>query len=468
MNIMEAKEEIKRTAEIYLDKNEQGEYSIPFLKQRPVFMIGMPGIGKTAIVEQAASELDIALVSCSMTHHTRQSVLGLPHIAKKEYEGRIWQVSEYTMSEIIAAVYEVMKESGKREGILFLDEIDGTPEALAPAMLHFLQYRKFGSRRLPEGWVVVAAGNPPEYGGNGGRFGLKALDRMKWFRVEADFNVWKSYAYGRGIHAAILSFLERNRNWFYSVSSCAGEEYATARGWEDLSEAVYLYEKKQFRVDGKLIRQYITDEEIAREFALCYDRFLKCQAAYPAETIIKGDFTSELAAKAALAGEEDRVFLLETLLGRLKRKLVRAEEQERALKRAEEMLKNVKKQWPEESLPLYAMIYTFHRQLQEERDGREAANNLTLSQKEEYRMAGKLMERYMEIAGREGEGKKQFLSVKREYNALAGKHDRQILEIKSAIEQVFRFIGEAWGEGREGRYFADVLNLPAAGPQGGF
>ena len=124
MNIREAKEEITRSVEIYLDKNEFGEYNIPYMKQRPIFMVGAPGIGKTAIMEQIASELDIALVSYSMTHHTRQSALGLPYIEEKEFDGDKVMVSEYTMSEILAAVHRMMDESGKREGILFLDEIN--------------------------------------------------------------------------------------------------------------------------------------------------------------------------------------------------------------------------------------------------------------------------------------------------------------------------------------------------------
>ena len=84
MNIREAKEEITRSVEVYLEKNEDGEYQIPTVKQRPIFMVGAPGIGKTAVMEQIASELDIALVSYSMTHHTRQSALGLPFIEEFE------------------------------------------------------------------------------------------------------------------------------------------------------------------------------------------------------------------------------------------------------------------------------------------------------------------------------------------------------------------------------------------------
>ena len=52
MNILEAKNEIKKTVTIYLDKNENGDYLIPLERQRPVLLIGAPGIGKTAIMSK--------------------------------------------------------------------------------------------------------------------------------------------------------------------------------------------------------------------------------------------------------------------------------------------------------------------------------------------------------------------------------------------------------------------------------
>ena len=112
LNIKQAKEYIKDSVKLYLKKDEDGEYRIPVVRQRPIFLLGAPGIGKTAVMEQIAQELGIALVSYSMTHHTRQSALGLPFIAHKEYDGLTYDVSEYTMSEIIASVYDVMQNSG--------------------------------------------------------------------------------------------------------------------------------------------------------------------------------------------------------------------------------------------------------------------------------------------------------------------------------------------------------------------
>ena len=157
MNIREAKQQIKNAMVAYFTKDEFGNYLLPPERQRPVFLLGAPGIGKTAIMEQIAQELEVGFVSYSMTHHTRQSALGLPFIATKTYDGVEYQVSEYTMSEIIASVYEAMEATGRREGILFLDEINCVSETLTPAMLQFLQCKTFGNQKVPAGWVIVAA-----------------------------------------------------------------------------------------------------------------------------------------------------------------------------------------------------------------------------------------------------------------------------------------------------------------------
>ena len=74
----------------------------------------------------------MALVAYTITHHTRQSAVGLPFIRQKHYGGRDVSVTEYTMSEIIASIYEKMEATGLQEGILFIDEINCVSETLGP------------------------------------------------------------------------------------------------------------------------------------------------------------------------------------------------------------------------------------------------------------------------------------------------------------------------------------------------
>ena len=119
MNIKQAKEQIRNTLRAYLSRDDLGNYRIPTVRQRPVLMIGPPGIGKTQIMEQIASEENVGLVSYTITHHTRQSAIGLPFIEKRVYDGVEHTVTEYTMSEILGSVYELMEKTGLREGAGF-------------------------------------------------------------------------------------------------------------------------------------------------------------------------------------------------------------------------------------------------------------------------------------------------------------------------------------------------------------
>ena len=217
MNIKRAKEEIKNTIEAYLMKDAYGAYEIPSIRQRPVLLMGPPGVGKTQIMEQIARECHVGLVSYTITHHTRQSAVGLPFIKERKFDGQTYSVTEYTMSEIIASVYEKMEETGLKEGILFIDEINCVSETMAPMMLQFLQCKTFGNQKVPEGWVIVAAGNPPEYNKSVRDFDVVTLDRVKRLDVEADFGVWKEYAYKQKLHGAVISYLELRKNNFYRM-----------------------------------------------------------------------------------------------------------------------------------------------------------------------------------------------------------------------------------------------------------
>ncbi len=315
MNIKEAKEQIKNAMISYFTKDEMGEYIVPIEKQRPVFLMGPPGIGKTAIMEQIASEMGVGLVSYSMTHHTRQSALGLPFIAHKTYGDKEFDISEYTMSEIIASVYDMMKESGIKEGILFLDEINCVSETLAPVMLQFLQYKIFGRHHVPEGWVVVTAGNPPEFNNSVREFDIVTWDRLKRIDIEPNFDVWKEYVYEKGVHPAVLSYLDIKKSDFYSIKTTVdGKSFVTARGWDDLSQMIKLYEMNSLTVDEKLISQYIQDARIAKDFAIYYDLFLKYKSDYQIDSILEGKATSEIIRRAKDSKFDERISLIGLLL----------------------------------------------------------------------------------------------------------------------------------------------------------
>jgi len=315
MNINQAKTQIKNAITAYLTKNQYGESVISTERQRPVFLMGPPGIGKTAIMAQISAELNIGLLAYSMTHHTRQSALGLPFINQKIYGGKEYSITEYTMSEIIASVYDLMEKTGVKSGILFLDEINCVSETLAPVMLQFLQYKTFGKHKIPDNWILIGAGNPPEYNKSVREFDIVTWDRLKRIDIEPDFNVWKEFAYEQSVHPAVLTYLEIKKSDFYSVESTVnGKTFVTARGWCDLSDIIKIYEKQNITVDNELIIQYLQKPGIAKSFAVYYDLFNKYRADYQTDKILSGKISGEIKARAANAGFDERLSLIGLLI----------------------------------------------------------------------------------------------------------------------------------------------------------
>jgi len=318
MNIKQAKQEIQNTLRAYLSKDELGNYLIPTLRQRPILLMGPPGIGKTQIMAQIAAETGVGLVAYTITHHTRQSAIGLPFIEHRTYEGREYAITEYTMSEILASVYELMKKTGMKEGILFLDEINCVSETLAPMMLQFLQCKTFGNQALPEGWLIVAAGNPPEYNKSVRDFDVVTLDRVKRIDVEDDFAVWKEYARRKGIHGAVVSYLDIKKENFYCIETTVdGLQFATARGWEDLSELIIAYEKLGLRVDREVVGQYIQLPRIAKDFANYLELYYKYQRIYHVEDILQGTWQAITSAELKAAPFDEKLSVMGLVLSRL-------------------------------------------------------------------------------------------------------------------------------------------------------
>ena len=359
MNIQDAKEEIIHTLQAYHRKDAAGNYCFPVTRQRPILLMGPPGIGKTAIMEQIAAQCGIGLVAYTITHHTRQSAVGLPKIVTRTYDGQEVSVTEYTLSEIIASVYDCMERTGKREGILFIDEINCASETLAPTMLQFLQNKKFGSHKVPEGWMIVAAGNPPEYNKSVREFDIVTLDRVRRLDLEPDLEAWMAYAWEQEVHGAILSYLNLKKDRFYQIHADGEEkQFVTARGWEDLSEILKNYEAIGVSCGPELVGQYLQEPETAREFAAYYQLYQKYGMDYGIREILDGVIAPEKesgalyrqrAEMAKSAGFEERCTVINLLLDGLSETFGSfAWLDDRAVK-TQETLKQMKKELAQET-----------------------------------------------------------------------------------------------------------------------
>ena len=452
MNIKQAKEQIQNAMTAYFTKDQFGNYLIPIERQRPIFMMGPPGIGKTAVMEQVASELGVGLVSYSMTHHTRQSALGLPFIEKKTYGGVEYSVSEYTMSEIIASVYDMMERTGLKEGILFLDEINCVSETLAPAMLQFLQYKIFGRHRVPGGWIVVTAGNPPEYNNSVREFDIVTWDRLKRIDVEPDFEVWKEYAYKKGIHAAIITYLDIKKTDFYKIETTVdGKTFVTARGWSDLSDMMKLYEQNGITVDDKLIAQYLQNKKIAKEFAVYYDLFKKYKSDYQVTEILAGKVPAAILDRAKVAKFDERLALLGLLLDGITEKLRAVCLTEKSLTELLGALKTVKM---ELSRPGGEGAVAVRRQIEALQKRIETGTLAsTLSRDDLYALHSAIgaLEGMLPILAREqpDSGDEAFKIIKAAFDAHTKELKKTAEKAGKELSNVFTFCEEAFGDGQE-------------------
>ena len=294
VTVAQAKNAIAQTAAHYFAKDANGRYRIDRRRARPVCLMGPAGIGKTEVVRQVAEEQGLAFLSYSVTHHTRQSAIGLPRLSECEVDGRTVPITEYTMSEIIAEVYRVMRESGKKEGILFLDEFNCASETLRPIMLQLLQSKTFGPHAIPEGWMLVLAGNPSEYNVSARALDAVTADRLRMLWLQPDYNAWRAYMVSRGVHPVVLSYLDDHRRQFYVFEKGKdGEALVTARGWEDLSVMLRMMEEFGYPVDLPFVAQYIQSAQVAREFISYYHQYSTIIASGLADAVFTNSLTEK-------------------------------------------------------------------------------------------------------------------------------------------------------------------------------
>lgn len=453
MNILQAKNEIKNTVQAYLSKDSFGEYEIESKNQRPLLLIGPPGIGKTQIMEQIAKECQIGLVSYTITHHTRQSAVGLPFIQEKEFQGKTYSITEYTMSEIIASVYSKMEDTGLKEGILFIDEINCVSETLAPTMLQFLQNKTFGNQKVPAGWIIVAAGNPSEYNKSVRDFDVVTMDRIRYIHVETDYYVWKEYAISKHIHPMILSYLELKPNHFYTVStSVDGMEFVTARGWEDLSYLLYTYEKMHLEISQDTIYEYLHHEDIAEDVFAYYLVYKKYQDDYGIDDILNGNVSSTIYARLFNADFDERVSVVNLVMDGLLRQVNVYSFEKHCTDLWFRFLKEYRKDMDSSYLDHVKRFTSLYRD-------KLQAELLNTSQKHEYEFVLNNIQKV--VVDESLDPKSRFDSCTKPFFEQKESLEQLDSQLKQEIENAFEFMENAFKNGQEMTIFVTNLTMSA-------
>lgn len=462
MHIKRAKQEIRDSIEAYLQKDADGHYLIPSIRQRPILLMGPPGIGKTQIMEQVARECGIGLVSYTITHHTRQSAVGLPFIRERSYGGEVCSVTEYTMSEIIASVYEKMEETGLKEGILFLDEINCVSETLAPTMLQFLQCKMFGNHKVPEGWIIVAAGNPPEYNKSVREFDLVTLDRVRRIDIEPKLSVWQTYARAHRLHPAVTAYLELRPQHFYKIENDVdGPQFVTARGWEDLSAYLLAAVKLDLPVDEGVIGQYLRHPEVARDFAAYWVLYRKYHQDYGVEQILQGKPFDAVLERALQAGFDERISLVSLLLAGLNTRFAAARSADAVTDACYQQLRSYRRALDRSegdgtpAARFAALCRAYRARLEEGK----AAGTLLPEEAATRTRAAALLESWSATLADCAEADAAFDAVRAAFNGQVRRREEAVAAASDALESAFDFMERAFPDGQEMVVFVNELAL---------
>ncbi len=459
MNIKKAKQEIKNTVKAYLAKDAFGEYAIPENRQRPILLMGPPGIGKTQIMQQIARECEIGLVAYTITHHTRQSAVGLPFIKEETFDDKTYSVTEYTMSEIISSIYQYMEDTGRKEGILFIDEINCVSETLAPTMLQFLQNKTFGNQPVPKGWIITAAGNPPEYNKSVRDFDFVTLDRVRKMDLEANLDVFKEYARNVGIHPFILSYLElRPQNFYKTENDVDGMQFITARGWEDLSCLIQTYEELDLPVDEDVIHQFLQHEDIAKDVAAYYDLYQKYKDDYDIPNILQGKVKTEVYQRLFSATFDERLSCVTLLSDGLLQKLSHAMREDHLTTDAFEFLKSYRKNLTISDQTPHDHYLTMLEEKRVHLKEEEKTGLLTPEQKGYEKELLTLLERWSSLI-QSSDTDTAFNEVREGFTEQVEKRAASVATSSASLEYAFDFMEEAFHEEQEMVIFVTELTL---------
>jgi len=188
---------------------------------RPVFIWGAPGIGKSAIVEQFAAEVGLECVSLLGSQLAPEDVIGVPRIV----EGR----SEFCPPRMIAR---------EEPYCLFLDELNACSQEVQKAFYSLILERRIGEYRLPEGSVVIGAGNRAQDSAITRPMSSALLNRMFHVEMKADSRIWLEWAARSGIHRHVYDYICSRPDHLWSQPSKTEEPFSTPRSWHMLSDAM--------------------------------------------------------------------------------------------------------------------------------------------------------------------------------------------------------------------------------------
>ena len=191
---------------------------------RPVFIWGAPGIGKSSLVEKFADEVGLPCVSLLGSQLAPEDIIGIPQIKG--------DTSEFLPPKMIAR---------KEPYVLFLDELNACSQEVQKAFYSLIHEKRIGEYHLPEGSIVIGAGNRAQDSAIVKTMSSALINRMFHVQLKASPDQWITWAYEEGLHPWVIDYITQRPDHLFSEPPKTEEPYSTPRSWHMLSDALKEY-----------------------------------------------------------------------------------------------------------------------------------------------------------------------------------------------------------------------------------
>lgn len=191
---------------------------------RPVFIWGAPGIGKSSLVEKFADEVGLPCVSLLGSQLAPEDIIGIPQIKG--------DTSEFLPPKMIAR---------KEPYVLFLDELNACSQEVQKAFYSLIHERRIGEYHLPQGSIVIGAGNRAQDGAIVKTMSSALVNRMFHVQLKAEPKQWLQWAYTQDLHPWVIDYITQRPDHLFSEPPKTEEPYSTPRSWHMLSDALKEY-----------------------------------------------------------------------------------------------------------------------------------------------------------------------------------------------------------------------------------
>ncbi|MGX1203610.1 AAA family ATPase [Marinobacter sp. MBR-105] len=190
----------------------------------PIMLWGPPGVGKSSIIRDVCEKAGIGFIDIRLSQREPVDLRGLP---VPDGDSVNWLISG-----------EWPRDPASR-GIILFDEITAADRSLQVAAYELILDRRLGNLySLPDGWLLVAAGNRAQDRAVAQTFSSALANRFCHLDVEADLDSWCQWAAAHQLHPDVIGFVRFRPECFFNMDGNIEQGWPSPRSWTRVAKSL--------------------------------------------------------------------------------------------------------------------------------------------------------------------------------------------------------------------------------------